>query len=54
MTQYPFLYENTKWLTMGHMNEKGCQQVVAVLNELMVECGMEAFSKLVFELKFPP
>ena len=36
------------------MNEKGRIQVISILNELMVECAMEGFSRLVFELKFPP
>ena len=39
---------------MSHLNEKGSASVAAILEEIIVECGMELFRKLFFELKFPP
>lgn len=39
---------------MSHLNDKGSVSVAAVLEEIILECGMEVFRKLFFELKFPP
>ena len=51
---FPFLFEETKWLTVSHLNEKGSASVAAILEEIILECGMELFRKLFFELRFPP
>jgi hypothetical protein len=51
---FPFLFEDTKWLTVSNLNEKGSASVAAILEEIILECGMEVFRKLFFELKFPP
>jgi hypothetical protein len=39
---------------VSHLNEKGTASVAAILEEIILECGMELFRKLFFELKFPP
>jgi hypothetical protein len=36
------------------MNEKGQATVVSVFEEIILECGIDVFRKVLFELKFPP
>jgi hypothetical protein len=54
LSVFPFIYENTKWLTVNFLNEKGQASVISCLQELILECGIELFRRLIFELKFPP
>lgn len=54
LNMYPFVHENTRWLTMSSLNEKGTQLAVNVLSELLSQVGYETFKKFLFELKFPP
>ena len=50
----PFLFEDTQWLTVQRLNQKGQESVIKVLKELIFECGLDLYGKFLFELKFPP
>ena len=41
-------------MTVSSLNEGGRESIIKFFAELIKECGLDVFSKLMFELKFPP
>ena len=50
----PFVYEDTKWLTVTNLNSEAKKIVSAALKDFMKEMTFNLFRKILFELKFPP
>ena len=52
LTQFPFLYENKKFLPIEDLQEGGKKHVVPIVRQLLLHLGIERFQDLVLELKW--
>ncbi len=48
----PFLYDDTQFLNLKALNEKGREALTKALQEMAGVMGFDLFNKFLFELKF--
>lgn len=52
LDQWPFLYQNERFLNMEHANDKFRDHCICLIKQMAKELGIEAVGSFLFEFKF--